>query len=122
MILNESFNISPKKLDLLRSKIKELQIDMNLVEEMFIKGGGKGGQKVNKTANTVVLKYPPLNLVVRCQKERQRSLNRFLALRELVDQIEIIVSPGTSARRKKWARLKKQKKRRQRRNHNRPRL
>ena len=45
-----------------------------------------------------VLRYAPLGLVVRCQQDRRRSVNRFLALRELVDQAEIRISPESSKR------------------------
>jgi protein subunit release factor B len=96
--LNERFPVSDAKIEELKNRMKRLGIDAGAVEERFIRGGGKGGQKINKTANCVQLNYPPLGLSVRCQKDRQRSLNRFLALRELVDQIEIKISPGTSAR------------------------
>jgi len=89
---------------------------MRLIEEQFVRGGGKGGQKVNKTANAVVLKYPPYKIVVKAHRERQRNINRFLALRELVDQIEMKISPQTSTRIKDWKKIKKQKSRRQRRN------
>ena len=82
---------------------------MHLIEEQFIKGGGKGGQKINKTSSAVLLKYPPLGLIVRCQRERQRSLNRLLALRELVDEIEVRVSPETSLRLNEIERLRKKK-------------
>ena len=39
---------------------------------------------------------PRWSLLVRCQQDRRRSVNRFLALRELVDQTEIKMSPGVS--------------------------
>ena len=79
------------------------------MSESFSRGGGKGGQKINKTSNRVQLSYPPLDLRVACQRERKRSLNRFLALRELVDQIEMRVSPETSERLKEIERLRKRK-------------
>jgi hypothetical protein len=44
-----------------------------------------------------------------CQRERKRSLNRFLALRELVDQIEMKISPHTSKRLKEFERIRKNK-------------
>ncbi|TPW17008.1 MAG: peptide chain release factor [Elusimicrobia bacterium] len=88
MKLNERFDVRPEKLAELKARIARLGIDMNLVEETFTRGGGKGGQKVNKTSNAVCLKYPPLDLVVRCHRERRRTVNRFLALRQLVDRIE----------------------------------
>jgi protein subunit release factor B len=115
---NELTDISPSKVEALRDRLSRLGIDLSRIDEQFTKGGGPGGQKINKTANRVVLSYPPLDLIVRCQRERRRSLNRFLALRELADQIEMKVSPGTSQRLKEWERLRKQKDRRARRKNN----
>ena len=111
MQLNEDFGVAPNKLDELKSRIVRLKIDLRLVAESFSRGGGKGGQKVNKTSNRVQLSYPPLDLRVACQRERKRSLNRFLALRELVDQAEILVSPETSDRLREIARRRKSKSR-----------
>jgi len=111
--LNEAFDVSPAKLADLKSRIARLGIDVRLIEESFIRGGGKGGQKINKTANCVQLTYPPLGIRVRCQRERRRTLNRFLALRELVDQVEMKVSPETSERLKEMERIRRRKARRQ---------
>ena len=118
MNLNERFPVTQGKIDLLLERIKRLGVQVNAIEEQFTRGGGHGGQKINKTSNCVILKYPPLDLVVRMQKERQRSLNRFLALREIVDQIEMKISPGTSRRLKEIMKIRKQKKRRSRRHQN----
>jgi protein subunit release factor B len=115
MNLNESFPVSPGKRDDLLDRIARLNINPALIEETFTRGGGKGGQKINKTSIAVVLRYAPLGLVVKVQRERQRSVNRFLALRELVDQIEEKVSPRTSARTRERGRVRKQKDRRRRR-------
>jgi protein subunit release factor B len=115
MNLNEFFGVSAGKLKALKEKIQRLGIDLKLVDEQFTRGGGKGGQKINKTSNAVVLRYAPLDLVVKCQRERQRNLNRFLGLRELVDQIELKISPETSPHLKEWDRIRKQKERRVRR-------
>lgn len=109
MNFNEFPDVRPAKLEELKGRIARLKIDLRLVEEQFVKGGGKGGQKINKTANAVLLRYAPLGLVVRCQRERRRSLNRFIALRELADEIELRISPGTSERLKEMARLRKRK-------------
>ncbi|OIN98651.1 hypothetical protein AUJ66_00635 [Candidatus Desantisbacteria bacterium CG1_02_38_46] len=98
MNFNELFDVSPAKVATLRERIERLKIDISDIEEQFIRGGGKGGQKINKTANCVRLSYPPLGIQVRMQKDRKRSINRFLALRELVDKIEMRISPRTS----KW--------------------
>src|ERR1700722_8406951 len=109
MRLNEDFGVAPGKIEDLKSRILRLRIDLSKVEETFSRGGGKGGQKINKTSNRVQLSYPPLELRVTCQRERKRSLNRFLALRELVDQAEIKISPETSERLREFDRLRKRK-------------
>lgn len=88
MNLNERFDVRPEKVAELRARIEALGIDVGQIEESFVRGGGPGGQKINKTASCVVLRYAPLDLVVRCQRERKRTVNRFIALREMVDRIE----------------------------------
>src|SRR5262245_39356977 len=98
MRLTEGFGVSRGKVDALAARMRALGIDPALVEEEFIRGGGPGGTKINKTSNCVQLRYAPLGLGVRCQDDRRRAVNRFLALRELVDRIEERVSPGTSRR------------------------
>jgi len=115
MNFTEFSAINPGKIEALKARIARLGIDLRLIDESFVKGGGKGGQKMNKTANAVMLRYPPLGLTVRCQRERHRSLNRFLALREMVDEIEFRISPSTSERLAGIARLRKKKARRRRR-------
>lgn len=112
MRLNEDFGVTPAKLEEIKARIARLNVDLALVEETFSRGGGKGGQKINKTSNRVQLSYPPLDLRVACQRERKRSLNRFLALRELVDQIEMKTSPETSARLREIERRRRRKARR----------
>ena len=109
MRLNEDFGVAPAKLEDLKARISKLGIDLNAIDESFSRGGGKGGQKVNKTSNRVQLSYPPLEIRVACQRERKRSLNRFLALRELVDQVEMKISPETSERLQEMARTRRRK-------------
>ncbi|MEF3280714.1 MAG: bifunctional methylenetetrahydrofolate dehydrogenase/methenyltetrahydrofolate cyclohydrolase [Elusimicrobiota bacterium] len=105
----ENFNsifgkISSAKVWELKEKIERMKINLGDIEEKFVKGGGKGGQKINKTNNAVVLKYKPLAIVVRCQKDRSLSVNRFLALRELISKIEKVIFENVSV-------VKSQKKR-----------
>ena len=107
--------VTEAKLDTLRARIAQLEIDLSQVDEKFIRAGGPGGQKVNKTSSGVQLHYAPLELTVKWTRERSRGLNRFLALRELVDEIEVVVSPETSERLKERDRIRKQKQRRRRR-------
>jgi len=103
--------VTPAKLANLRERIARLGIALQDVDEQAVKGSGPGGQKVNKTASGVLLRYG-LNdevIVVKWTRERSHALNRFLALRELVDEIEVRVSPATSARLQAQARIRKQK-------------
>ncbi len=109
MNLTEAFDVSPAKVAALLARLSVLRIDANTIEEQFVKGGGPGGSKINKTSNCVVLRYPPLEIVVRCQRDRRRSVNRFLALRELADRVEERVSPETSPRLQEIERKRKAK-------------
>lgn len=101
--------INPSKISLLREKMIFLKVNWSDIEEKFCKGGGKGGQKINKTANAVFLRYVPLNILVKCQRERSRALNRFLALRELIDKIEMKISPGTGSKIAEIEKIRKRK-------------
>ncbi len=98
MNLTEGFDVSPAKVTELLARLAALRIDPAAIEEQFVRGGGPGGQKINKTSNCVLLRYAPLDLVVRCQRDRRRNVNRFLALRELVDQAEMKIAPASSKR------------------------
>jgi len=105
----ESSDITPAKTEALRSRIERLNISLADIDEQFIRGSGHGGQKINKTSNAVQLRYAKLALVIKCQRERKRSLNRFLALREMVDRIEMIISPETSARLRETDKIRRKK-------------
>ena len=107
--------ITEAKKRALRERIERLGIDLERIDEQFVRAGGPGGQKVNKTASAVVLRYPDPQVVVKCSRERSRSLNRFLALRELVDEIEVVISPETSQRLREIEKLRTKKRRRRRR-------
>lgn len=109
MRLDQDFGVTTGKLDELKARIARLGLDPTKIEETFSRGGGKGGQKVNKTANRVQLYYEPLDLRIACHRERSRSLNRFYALRELADQAEMKISPETSERLAEIRRIQKRK-------------
>jgi protein subunit release factor B len=104
-------NVSADKKAQLKERLLRLGIDLPAVEEKAVKGTGPGGQKVNKTSSGVLLRYRLGEelLVIKWTRERQHSLNRFLALRELCDEIEARISPETSARVREIARIRKQK-------------
>jgi protein subunit release factor B len=109
--------VTPAKREALRARIAALGVKLETVAEQAIRAGGPGGQKVNKTSSGVLLRYPFGSelIVVKWTRERGHALNRFLALRELVDEIESRVSPGTSPRDREAERIRKQKDRRRRR-------
>lgn len=109
--------VTPAKLESLRAQLARLNIPLDRIDEQAVKAGGPGGQKVNKTASGILLRYD-LNgklIVVKWTRERSHALNRFLALRELADEIELRVSPATSEKLKAIAKIRKQKDRRSRR-------
>ncbi|MFM2169699.1 MAG: hypothetical protein RIS79_4070 [Verrucomicrobiota bacterium] len=72
----------------LRVRMQRLHLREEDLEESFIRGTGAGGQKINKTSSTVVLRHVPTGLEVRCQRERSQSQNRLLARQELCDRLE----------------------------------
>ncbi len=82
------FKVSSRKEQALLERMKELSICEDDIEETFIRASGPGGQKTNKTSSCVCLRHIPTNIIVKCQRERSQALNRFLARRLLLDQIE----------------------------------
>lgn len=99
----------------LLAKMKALGLKWEDFEEKYQKGGGHGGQKVNKSTNSVWLRHLPTGLEVKVHKFRELWGNRLSAYRLLVGKIEDLKLGNDSPRAKKLLRLRKQKKRRQRR-------
>lgn len=106
--------IKKDKLDSLKHQMDKLNIKEEDIIEKFILGSGKGGQKIQKTSSCVYLKHLPTGIEVKCQKERSRDLNRYIARKELCKKIEEIVFKKESQRQKEIYKIKKQKKRRSR--------
>ncbi len=82
--------VTTKKLEELRLRMKQLGVVDKDLNESFVRGSGRGGQKINKTNNCVYLIHEPSGIVVRCHREREREINRFLARRALCDELEWI--------------------------------
>lgn len=74
----------------LRMRMQKLHVREQDLEESFIRGSGAGGQKINKTSSTVVLRHVPSGIEVRCQRERSQSQNRLQARHELCDRLEAV--------------------------------
>ncbi|MES2982425.1 MAG: peptide chain release factor-like protein [Verrucomicrobiota bacterium] len=83
--------------------------------EKFVRGSGAGGQKINKTSNCVFLKHLPSGIAIKCQMDRSREMNRFLARRELCDQFDAIANGKASAKTQAIEKMRRQKRRRSRR-------
>lgn len=96
----------------LAKKMQSLALKWEDFEEQFIRGSGKGGQKINKTSSTVVLKHRPSGMEVRVQKHREQSKNRLSAYRLLVSKIEDQKLGKKSPSAIKLEKIRKQKKRR----------
>ena len=101
--------VTPEKRAALAERMDCLGIREGDLEESFVRGSGKGGQKVNKTNNCVCLRHVPTGIVVKCHREREREVNRFLARRALCDEIDHRVNGTLSARQMEIARERKRK-------------
>jgi protein subunit release factor B len=86
----------------LRARFVSLGVQPDDVEESFIRGTGAGGQKINKTSSTVRLRHRPTGLDIRCQRERNQSVNRLLAWTELADRLEERQQAEAGAARSAW--------------------
>ena len=109
------FPVHPDKEAALLRRMAGLGIAEADLQEWFIRGGGPGGQKTNKTSSTVCLRHKPTGLEVRCARERSQSLNRFLARRELCDKIAAKLHGEKSKRQQEIEKIRRQKRRRSRR-------
>ncbi len=109
---------SKKKSDELEARMKRLKIKREDIVEKFIKASGRGGQKVNKSSSAVFLKHTPTQLSVKCGKARSQNLNRFLAMRNLVDKIEEKLFGTQTKETQKIERIRKQKLKRKKRSKN----
>ncbi|MDH4445694.1 MAG: peptide chain release factor-like protein [Akkermansiaceae bacterium] len=88
-------------------------VDADLLEK-FVRGSGAGGQKINKTSNCVFLKHLPTGVCIKCQMDRSREMNRFLARRELCQQLEAIREGRAIAKTQAIEKMRRQKRPRSR--------
>ncbi|TVY55340.1 putative peptide chain release factor-like protein [Lachnellula suecica] len=77
--------------------------------EVFLKGSGPGGQKINKTSAAVQLKHIPTGLVLKVQEHRSRSQNRKLARQLLAEKLDVM-ERGDQSRKAVIGEIKKKKK------------
>jgi len=101
--------ISSEKTDALAQRMSALGITEGDLLEKFVRGSGAGGQKINKTSNCVFLKHLPSGVCIKCQMDRSREMNRFLARRELCDQLEAIRDGRAIAKTQAIEKMRRQK-------------
>ena len=105
-----------------REKWQQLHVRMhslcihedNLIEK-FILGSGSGGQKINKTSSCVWIKHEPTGIIIKCQKERSRELNRYYARQRLCEKIDDQKNKIKSEHQQSVAKIKRQKRKRSKR-------
>jgi len=78
-------------------RLTALGVRVEEVDERFIRGAGPGGQKINKTSSTVVLRHGPTGVEVRCQQERSQTANRDRAWALLCEKLEERVRAARAA-------------------------
>lgn len=105
------FPVSEGKHADLVSRMRDLQVAEGQIEESYFRVSGPGGQKTNKTASGVTLLHRPTGIQVRCQRERSQGINRFLARRLLVEELEARQT-GRTRHEVKAERLREEKDRR----------
>ena len=101
--------VSPEKIAALEQSMATLGIREEDLLEKFMRGSGSGGQKINKTSNCVFLKHLPTGVCIKCQIDRSREMNRFLARRELCDQLDAIRQGKAIAKTQAIEKLRRQK-------------
>lgn len=106
--------ISEKKMQAIQKRMIELRIYEKDLTEKYTLGQGKGGQKAQKSYNSVFLKHIPTGTIASSCASRSREENRFLARRILCDKIALQCGFAIQSARDNLQ-IKKQKKRRARR-------
>lgn len=107
--------VKKEKKEALQEQMERLHISEKDLVEKFILGRGKGGQKINKNASCVYVKHLPTGIEVKCQKDRKRELNRFLARRILCEKIAKQTHQEITEKEQALKKIARQKKRRSRR-------
>lgn len=109
--MNFPVNLPPTFLQ----KAAALKIFPQDIAEQFARGSGSGGQKMNKTSSTVLLRHLPTGTDVRSRRHREQSKNRMDAYKLLILKIEEKIKGRESDRAKKIFKLIKQKRKRSKR-------
>lgn len=107
--------LSAEKLVQVDQRMNALGVRESDLKETFVRSGGAGGQKVNKSSSCVMLLHRPTGLRVKCQATRHQAMNRFLARRLLLDKIEHAQKGYVQAQQAAVEKIRRQKRKRSRR-------
>jgi protein subunit release factor B len=99
-----------------KSKQKEIKPKFVLnpedIVETVAKGGGPGGQSINKSSNRVRLQHIPTGIIVTCQDFRDLTSNRKHAMTMLQQKVDFAINGASSKIAKKIDKIRKQKSKR----------
>jgi len=109
------FGVTERKAANLEQRMKNCMLSETDIEEKFVRSGGPGGQKVNKSSTCVHLTHHPSGLAIKMQKSRTQKLNRYYARKRLCELLEKKMLGNDSPQEKKLSKIRKQKDRRRRR-------
>jgi len=90
-------------------------LDETQLRESFVRGGGPGGQKINKSSNCVQITHLPTGTQVFCQRFRDLTSNRKAARTMLVEKLDLLERGRDSKMGRRFDRLRKRKANAQRR-------
>ena len=107
--------IGKSKWQQLKQWMLKLAITEDQLEEKFIIGSGRGGQKLHKSATCVWIKHQPTGTVIKCQETRSREDNRYFARKRLCEKIDNQQQQEKSQQQQAIEKIRRQKKRRSRR-------
>ena len=100
-------SVTPEETRIIFLYLKKWILNENDLEEQFIRGWGKGGQKINKTSNCVALKHIPTGVLVKCQETRCRVQNRRIARDRLQEKLDELVGIETKSSRRRALKQKR---------------
>ena len=70
--------------------LADCEIERKEVEITTCRGGGKGGQNINKIESVAIVKHIATGIVVRCQAERSQGLNKEIAMEILKAKLLVL--------------------------------
>ncbi|KRX10715.1 hypothetical protein PPERSA_08710 [Pseudocohnilembus persalinus] len=108
-ILRQQKHQHKKNQQELSQKRVQIKISEKDLEWSFIRGGGKGGQKVNKTSNCALLKHVPTGIQVKSHQSRDLEANKNYCLKKLKEKLDEIQNQEFSKKNVKIQKQQKQK-------------